>query len=225
MAKLDPSVDPQREFERKLVSAQAAASLVESGDLVWIPSSHQPPAILAALAAREDELRDVTIRSVVIPNMGWFRKDARKAWDLQVQYALAPDNRQALADRLIDFHPFHMINQHKAADTRPGEGRPIDVLMLVVSPPSERTSESAPLVLAPSAIRASISTPSPNRAAIGSAVCRQRSAGLEITRASETPSKRSTRPSAWSWPAGESGRMPSAFSQPRRRCAFAWRTR
>lgn len=138
MAKLDPSVDPQREFERKLVSAQAAASLVESGDLVWIPSSHQPPAILAALAAREDELRDVTIRSVVIPNMGWFRKDARKAWDLQVQYALAPDNRQALADRLIDFHPFHMINQHKAADTRPGEGRPIDVLMLVVSPPSER---------------------------------------------------------------------------------------
>jgi 4-hydroxybutyrate CoA-transferase len=115
-----------------------AAALVESGDLVWIPSSHQPPAILAALAAREEELRDVTIRSVVIPNMGWFREDARRSWDLQVQYALAPDNRQALADRLIDFQPFHMINQFKAADFRPEEGRPIDVLMLVVSPPNER---------------------------------------------------------------------------------------
>ena len=138
MAQLDLGVDPGREFERKLVSAHEAAGLVESGDLVWIPSSHQPPAILAALAAREEELRDVTIRSVVIPNMGWFREDARKAWDLQVQYALAPDNRQALEDRLVDFHPLHMINQHKAADTRPGEGRPIDVLMLVVTPPNRQ---------------------------------------------------------------------------------------
>jgi 4-hydroxybutyrate CoA-transferase len=31
-----------------------------------------------------------------------------------------------------------MINQHKAADTRPGEGRPIDDLLLVVSPPNRR---------------------------------------------------------------------------------------
>jgi 4-hydroxybutyrate CoA-transferase len=137
VAQLDLSVDPKREFERKLVDAHRAAGLVESGDLVWIPSAHQPPAILTALATREEELRDVTIRSVVIPDMGWFREDARKAWDLQVQYALAPDNRRALADRLIDFHPFHMINQHKAADTRPGEGRPIDDLLLVVSPPNE----------------------------------------------------------------------------------------
>jgi acyl-CoA hydrolase len=138
VAQLDLGVDPGREFERKLVSAHEAAGLVESGNLVWIPSSHQPPAILAALAAREEELRDVTIRSVVIPDMGWFREDAREAWDLQVQYALAPDNRQALEDRLVDFHPLHMINQHKAADTRPGEGRPIDVLMLVVTPPSQQ---------------------------------------------------------------------------------------
>ena len=138
MARLDLSVDPKREFERKRMPAHQAARLVESGDLVWMPSAHQPPAILATLAAREEELRDVTIRSVVIPDMGWFREDARKAWDLQVQYALAPDNRQALANRLVDFHPLYMINQHKAADSRPGEGRPIDDLLLVVSPPDER---------------------------------------------------------------------------------------
>jgi 4-hydroxybutyrate CoA-transferase len=135
VAQLDLTVDPERELRRKSMDASRAAALVKSGDLVWMPSTHQPPAILAALAAREDELRDVTIRSVVIPNMGWFREDARRAWDLQVQYALAPDNRQALADRLVDFHPLYMVNQHKAADTRPGEGRPIDVLMVVVSPP------------------------------------------------------------------------------------------
>jgi 4-hydroxybutyrate CoA-transferase len=138
VAKLDLSVDPKREFERKRMEAHEAANLIESGDLVWMPSSHQPPAILATLAAREAELHDVTIRSVVIPDMGWFRESARKAWDLQVQYALAPDNRRALANRLVDFHPLHMIQQHKAADSRPGEGRPIDDLLLVVSPPDGR---------------------------------------------------------------------------------------
>jgi hypothetical protein len=38
VAQLDLGVDPAREFERKLVSAHQAAGLVESGDLVWIPS-------------------------------------------------------------------------------------------------------------------------------------------------------------------------------------------
>jgi 4-hydroxybutyrate CoA-transferase len=135
LAKLDLTLDPVAEFERRLVDAHAAARLVESGDVVWIPSAHQPPAILAALAAREEELRDVVIRSVVIPNMGWFREDARKAWDLQVQYALAADNRRALGDRLIDFFPFSMIRQHKAWDMRPEESRGIDDLLILVTRP------------------------------------------------------------------------------------------
>lgn len=138
MARLDLSVDPKREYERKLATPEQAAALVESGDLVWIPSSHLPPAILAVLATREAELRDVTLRSIVIPNMGWFREDAAEHWNLQVQYALAPDNRQALGERLIDFQPFSMINQHKAQDTGREEARPIDDLLVVVSPPNER---------------------------------------------------------------------------------------
>jgi 4-hydroxybutyrate CoA-transferase len=134
VARLDLTVDAKREFDRKLMDAEQAAGRVESGDLVWVPSAHQPPAILAA---REAELRDVTIRAVVIPDMGWFREDARAAWDLQVQYAMAPDNRAALENRLVDYHPFHMINQHKARDHRPDEGRRIDTLLLVVTAPNE----------------------------------------------------------------------------------------
>jgi 4-hydroxybutyrate CoA-transferase len=138
MAKLDLSVDPKREFERKLVDPYEAVALVQSGDLVWMPSAHQPPAILAALATREEELRDVKIRSIVIPNMGWFREDAREAWDLQVQYALAPDNREALANRLVDFHPFSMIRDHKARDERGSEGEPIDDLLILVTKPNDQ---------------------------------------------------------------------------------------
>ncbi len=136
MARLDLTVDPKSEYERKLMTAEQAAGLVESGDLIWIPSTHVPPAIMAVLATRESELRDVTIRSVSIPNMGWFRADAAAAWNLQVQYAIVPDNRQALADRMIDCHPLSMIREHKARDERPGEERAIDDLFLVVSPPN-----------------------------------------------------------------------------------------
>src|SRR6266850_5539796 len=84
----------------------------------------------------EHELCNVTIRSVALPNMGWFRADAAAAWNLQVQYAIVPDNRQALADRVIDCHPLSMIREHKVRDVRPGEERPIDDLLLVVSPPN-----------------------------------------------------------------------------------------
>ena len=137
MSRVDLSVDPATTIEQKTCDAIEAAALVESGELVWIPSSHQPPTVLAALAARQDELRDVKMRSVVIPDMGWFREEARESWDLQVQYALAPDNRDALQRRVIDFHPFSLINQHKAHDHRPGESGPLDVLMAVVTPPDE----------------------------------------------------------------------------------------
>jgi 4-hydroxybutyrate CoA-transferase len=137
MAKLDLGVDPKAEYERKLATPERAAGLIESGDLVWIPSSHLPPSILAVLATRESELRDVTIRSIVIPNMGWFREDAAAAWRLQAQYAIAPDNRKALAERLIDYQPFSMINEHKVRDAGREEGRPIDALLIVVSPPND----------------------------------------------------------------------------------------
>ncbi len=138
MAGLDLSVDPVAEYARKRVSAEEAAGMIRSGELIWIPSAHAPPAILACLAARESELSRVKIRSVMIPNMGWFRKDALETWDLQVQVPILPDNQQALAAGLIDYHPYSLMMQHKAADAGREEGEPIDVLMIVVSPPNER---------------------------------------------------------------------------------------
>ena len=56
MAELDLKADVKRDFERKLMDAHEAAALVKSGDLIWIPSSHQPPAVLAALAAEGETI-------------------------------------------------------------------------------------------------------------------------------------------------------------------------
>lgn len=138
MAKLDLSVDPRRCFAERSMEAAQAARLIESGDLIWVPIGHTPISLLAALAAREKELRGVKIRAALIPDVGWFRSEAREHFDLQVQFAILPDNRKALEDRIIDLHLFSMIRQHKAIDTEREEGEPIDHLMLVVSPPNER---------------------------------------------------------------------------------------
>ena len=138
MAELDLSVDPRRCFAQRSMEAAQAAQLVESGDLIWVPIGHTPVSLLAAIAAREKELRGVKIRAALIPDVGWFRADARAHFDLQVQFAILPDNRKALEDRIIDLHLFSMIRQHKAIDAEREEGEPIDHLLLVVSPPNEQ---------------------------------------------------------------------------------------
>jgi 4-hydroxybutyrate CoA-transferase len=137
MAQLRLDVDPKLELDRKLMTAEQAARLVQSGDQLWIPSTHAPVSILAALAARGAEVRGVKIRSTVIPDFGWFRREAMDAFDVQIQYAVQPDARQALADRVIDFHPLSMIMQHKGIDAGRPEAQPIDKLLLTVSPPDE----------------------------------------------------------------------------------------
>ncbi len=120
------------------MSAEQAAALVKSGEQLWIPSTHAPLSILAALAARGSELRGVKLRSTILPDFGWFRREAMDSFDVQIQYAVQPDARQALAERVIDFHPLSMIMQHKAIDAGRIEAQPIDKLLLTVSPPDER---------------------------------------------------------------------------------------
>jgi len=137
MAQLRLDVDPKRELDSKLMSAERAAALVKSGEQIWMPSTHAPISILQALAARKGELRGVKLRSTLIPDFGWFARDAMESFDVQIQYAVQPDARAALAAHVIDFHPLSMIMQHKAFDAGRPEAQPIDKLFLTVSTPDE----------------------------------------------------------------------------------------
>ena len=98
MAQLDLSVDPKEALEKRLMTAEDAAKLVKSGDQLWSPSSHICDALLAGIVGRMDELENVKIRSTMVPDMGWFRDEMRKHFDIQVQYAILPDNRRALTE-------------------------------------------------------------------------------------------------------------------------------
>ena len=138
MAQLDLSLDPKETLAKRLMSTENAAKLVKSGDQVWITNAHIPDMVLVGLVARMDELENVKIRATILPDMGWFTQEARKHFDIQIQYAILPVNRQAVQDKIVDVHPFSMIQQHKAIDAGREEAQPIDVLVVCVSTPNER---------------------------------------------------------------------------------------
>ena len=71
--KLHYKTDWEEDYKRKLVSPEEAVKVVKSGDFVVTPLPIQPPTIMAALAARASELKDVTV-SVAAPAVdpGWF---------------------------------------------------------------------------------------------------------------------------------------------------------
>jgi 4-hydroxybutyrate CoA-transferase len=54
----------QAEYQKKLVSAEKAVSVIKSGDRVGMPGgSSQPIDLVNALGKRKDELKDVTFYS------------------------------------------------------------------------------------------------------------------------------------------------------------------
>jgi 4-hydroxybutyrate CoA-transferase len=138
MGKRDLTVDWRSDYDRKLVSPEEAAASVQSGDHVWWPPAHGSPAFLAALAARRDELRDVEVRGIIIPDAGWFTTDSMEAFHIASQFASLFD-RHAIESKVLDYHPYWLVGIHKALDAgRSDEAWPIDKLIIVVSPPNER---------------------------------------------------------------------------------------
>ena len=70
MGQRDLTVDWRAEYARKQVTASEAAATFESGDHLWLPPAHASLEILCALAERRDELRDVEVRGVIVPDAG-----------------------------------------------------------------------------------------------------------------------------------------------------------
>ena len=130
--------DWRADFERKTVSAAAAAATFRSGDHVWWAPGHASPAILEALAARQDELEGVDIRAIHVPDVGWFREEAMAAFRIALQFGSYLD-RHAVNARIADYHPHWLYGGHKALDAgrADGEAWPVDKVLITVSAPNE----------------------------------------------------------------------------------------
>jgi len=125
--------DWHEEYQRKFISAEAAAQKVKSGDKVAFTSGREAFAVGLALAARMGELENVHI---LVPtptyDFGWYDDGWQDAFDITVRIPTATC-QDAIDARRIDFDPGTLI---PFADV-PEAPYKADVILTEVSPPDE----------------------------------------------------------------------------------------
>jgi 4-hydroxybutyrate CoA-transferase len=132
----DFSGDWRDDYSSRLMSAEGAASLVQSGEHIWIPPGHGAPVILAALAARAGDLSDVEIRGLGVPDGGLFSAEAAESFRYQDQFGNV-FSRPALEAKIIDYHPYWLVGGHKALDAGRDDAWPVDNILITVSEPDD----------------------------------------------------------------------------------------
>ncbi len=129
----DLNIDWREEFQRKLISAEQAASFVKSGDKVVFTSGREALAIGLAIAARKEELKDViVIASTPTYDFGWYDEGWQDSF--QVVISMPTGTCQEAVDaRRVDIDIGTLTPFIELPETRVGE-----VLLTEVSPPDDR---------------------------------------------------------------------------------------
>lgn len=125
----------QARYSARLVSAEDAAATIRSGEHIYIPIGQQPKPLVDALLLRDD-LREVTVTCLPGQDYGWLTAEQRGRLRINVLYANA-FTRPAIADGSADYTPFMMYGAHKAIDGGRAEARPLDIVVISVTPPNE----------------------------------------------------------------------------------------
>jgi len=128
--------DWQRKYRQKLISVDAAADLIRSGDHVFIPNGYGGE-IPYVLAQRSDELRGVTVEICApVYDPGWLSEGMEDAFRIVARSYLHL-GRVGHDEGRIHYIPYTVGNFFKPYTDDFREKTPIDVLLLEVSPPDE----------------------------------------------------------------------------------------
>jgi len=123
------------DYKSKLKSADEAVKLVKSGDRVYYGGNAAIPwALVRALAKRRDELHDVQLNHVLLLGDDPLSKPEMAGHFRHNSLFVGPADREAVNDGRADYVPvfLHMIPRLFS------EGIvPLDVAMIMVSPPDE----------------------------------------------------------------------------------------
>jgi acyl-CoA hydrolase len=115
----------------KTVTAEQAASLIESGDVVFVHSNGaNPEALLDALAERGEELRDVEIIHLLTLGRAPHLDPRLSEAFIHRAYFIGANARDAVNSGRAFYHPVHLSNYGKCVVAR----RPT-VALLHVTPP------------------------------------------------------------------------------------------
>ncbi|MDY6856938.1 MAG: acetyl-CoA hydrolase/transferase C-terminal domain-containing protein [Thermodesulfobacteriota bacterium] len=127
-------VDWQKEFEKKLVSAEEAAKTVKSGDTVVFTTGREAHAVGLAIAARVGELKDV---SVFAPtpgyDFGWYDEGWQDSFKITIVMPTATC-QEAVDAKRVDVVLGSPVSMYRSNMLSLGA----DVVLTEVSPPDEK---------------------------------------------------------------------------------------
>ena len=101
--------DWKSEYEKKLITAEEAANLVQSGQRVAFTSGRESFAVGFAIAARMGELKNVKITAPTPSfDFGWYDEGWQDAFELTIRMPTATC-QEALDAKRCDFDPGSLI--------------------------------------------------------------------------------------------------------------------
>jgi 4-hydroxybutyrate CoA-transferase len=127
----------QEDYNRKRVSVEEAARVIKSGDNVFIPNTYLG-ILPQAIAARANELRDVTIEiQSPLSDPGWLSPGMEEAFHMIIRIYLGNLGRAAHDEGRIAFLPYTNGTWFKGYRDNRKMNRDVDVLLLDLSRPDE----------------------------------------------------------------------------------------
>lgn len=129
----------REEYKRKLVSAAEAVSVVENGHRVVIPLGEQPRQLANALAARRNELQGVTVTvgTAADFDLELFVSEGEPVFPVEIETFIGVPERPLHDAGKVTYSPLPFSLTFKTVDQRPEETKPVDVVMITVSPPDD----------------------------------------------------------------------------------------
>ncbi len=133
--------DWQVDYERKQVSAEDAAKLINPGDRLYLPLGG-PGVIHHEIAKRRDELKSLDIH-MARPGLAQVVDFSAEAdWEdcfrIEHEFFIGDENRWATDEKRTIYNPVIFSLQMKPYDEKRPEMRPIDAIIIKVTPPNDQ---------------------------------------------------------------------------------------
>ncbi|MGB2843580.1 MAG: hypothetical protein WBC02_01855, partial [Candidatus Aminicenantaceae bacterium] len=123
------------DYKSKLITAEEAVSVIQSGDRVYISGNAATPyALMSALASRKDKLEDVELVHVLLMGEDPLSRPGMEGHFRHNSLFVGPADRKAINEGRADYVPIFL---HQIPNLFYSEQMPLDVALLHLSPADE----------------------------------------------------------------------------------------
>lgn len=123
------------DYKNKLITAEEAVSVIQSGDRVYVSGNAATPYVLiSALALRKDKLEDVELVHVLLMGEDPLSRPGMEGHFRHNSLFVGPADRKAINEGRADYVPIFL---HQIPNLFYSEQMPLDVALLHLSPADE----------------------------------------------------------------------------------------